>query len=113
MEMESVRDLLDAHNEAPFPPGVSAGDEFDGVALVMLDADIASLAAAYLGGGGALPAEQWRALREAAAVARAVVPGMTGEAWVYFARLYALSQAMLRAAPPPPGGAAESPGRTG
>jgi hypothetical protein len=27
------------------------------------------------------------------------VPGLTGDAWVYFARLYALSQAMLRTAP--------------
>ena len=70
-----------------------------GVALALLDADISSLAATYLENGGALPEEQWRALAECAAVARVIVPGLAGDAWVYFARLYALSQAMLRTAP--------------
>ena len=99
MSLTSVRDLLDAHNAAAFPAELSAGDEVSGVALVLLDADIAGLAAAYLGADGALPPEQWRTLRESAAVVRAVVPGLTGEAWVYFGRLHALAQAMLRAAP--------------
>ncbi|MDF1501816.1 hypothetical protein [Roseisolibacter sp. H3M3-2] len=97
--MQTVRDLLDAHNAAAFPAELPAGTEAHGVALVLLDADIAGLAAAYLGAGGALPAAQWRALREAAGVARAVVPGLTGAAWVYFGRLYALAQAVLRDAP--------------
>ncbi|MFL5616938.1 MAG: hypothetical protein ACJ79A_00930 [Gemmatimonadaceae bacterium] len=97
--MESVRDLLAAHDTAPYPADLSAGDEVGGVALVLLDADIAGLAATYLDHEGVLPAEQWRALIECAAVARVIVPGLTGDAWVYFARLYALSQAMLRTAP--------------
>jgi len=99
LHMESVRDLLDAHDVAPFPTELSAGDEASGVALAMLDADIAGLAASYLQHDGALPEEQWRALLECAAVMRVIVPGLTGEAWVYFARLFALSQAMLRTAP--------------
>lgn len=95
--MESVRDLLAAHDVASYPlPG---GDEVEGAALVLLDADIAGLATSYLAHEGTLPAEQWRVLRECAAVARVVVPSLTGEAWVYFARLYALTQAMLRSAP--------------
>jgi len=97
--MESVRDLLAEHDAAPFPTELSDGTEASGVALAMLDADIAALAALYLDRGGVLPAEQWRALSECAAVARVIVPGLTGAAWVYFARLYALSQAMLRTAP--------------
>ena len=97
--MESVRDLLGAHDVAPFPSELSAGDEASGVALAMLDADIAGLAASYLEHGGALPMDQWRALGECAAVVRVLVPGLSGDAWVYFARLYALSQAMLRTAP--------------
>ena len=97
--MESVRDLLDAHDVAPFPTELSAGDEASGVALAMLDADIAAVAASYLQRDGALPEEQWRTLLECAAVMRVIVPGLTGEAWVYFARLFALSQAMLRTAP--------------
>ena len=97
--MESVRDLLEAHDVAAYPPELSAEDETAGVALTLLDADIAGLAAAYLQNGGELPAEQWRVLTECAAVARVIVPGLTGDAWVYFARLYALAQAMLRTAP--------------
>jgi len=97
--MESVRDLLEAHDSARFPAGISDGDEIGGVALVLLDADIAGLAASYLERGGVLPDEQWRVLSECAAVARVVVPSLKGDAWVYFARLYALAQAMLRGAP--------------
>ena len=97
--MESVRDLLEAHDSARFPPGLSDDDEIAGAALVLLDADIAGLAASYLEQGGVLPLEQWRVLSECAAVARVVVPSLRGDAWVYFARLYALAQAMLRGAP--------------
>jgi len=97
--MESVRDLLGAHDVARYPAELSGEDEIAGVALVLLDADIAGLAASYLENGGVLPAEQWRVLGECAAVARVVVPNLTGDAWVYFARLYALAQAMLRGAP--------------
>ena len=96
---ESVRDLLDAHNAAPYPPELSGGDEVAGVALVMLDADIAGLAAAYVGTGGALRADQWFTLRESLADARAVMPHLTGDAWVYFGRLYMLARAMLKTAP--------------
>ena len=97
--MESVRDLLDAHDGARFPAGLSDDDEITAAALVLLDADLAGLAAAYLEQGGVLPLEQWRVLSECAAVARVVVPSLRGDAWVYFARLYALAQAMLRGAP--------------
>lgn len=102
--MESVRDLLDAHDVAPYPADLSGEDEIAGVALVLLDADIAGLAASYLDHGGELTAEQWRLLIECAAVARVVVPNLRGNAWVYFARLFALAQAMLRGAPDLPAG---------
>ena len=100
--MESVRDLLEAHDVAAYPPSLSAEDETAGVALALLDADIAGLAATFLRNGGELPTEQWRVLTECAAVARVIVPGLSGDAWVYFARLYALAQAMLRMAPDVP-----------
>jgi hypothetical protein len=100
--MESVRDLLSAHDDASFPDSLSDGGDAEGVALVLLDADIAGLAASYIEHGGRLPAEQWLVLRECAAVARVVVPNLTGDAWVYFVRLYALTQAMLRSAPDAP-----------
>jgi hypothetical protein len=97
--MASVRDLLDTHTAAPYPAELSGGAEVAGVSLVMLDADIAGLAAAYLGAGGRLRADQWFTLRECAADARAVVPQLAGESWVYFGRLYALAQAILQDAP--------------
>jgi hypothetical protein len=96
--VDAVRDLLDAHNAAPYPAELSGGAEVEGVSLVMLDADVAGLAAAYLG-AGALRQDQWLALRDAAADARAVLPSLSGEAWLYFARLYALARAVLRDAP--------------
>jgi hypothetical protein len=100
--MESVRDLLSAHDVAPYPAELPHEDDIAGVALVLLDADIAGLAASYLENEGVLPAEQWRVLSDCAAVARVVVPNLRGDAWVYFARLYALAQAMLRGAPDAP-----------
>lgn len=101
MMADAVRDLLAEHNAATYPATLSGGDEMAGVALVMLDADIAGLAAAYLGAGGALQPAQWDTLRECASVVRTVVPGLTGEAWLYFGRLHALAQAVLRAADAP------------
>jgi hypothetical protein len=100
--VESVRDLLAAHDDASFPDSLTDGSDAEGVALVLLDADIAGLAVSYIERGGTLPTEQWRVLRECAAVARVVVPNLSGDAWVYFVRLYALTQAMLRSAPDPP-----------
>ncbi len=97
--MQSVRDLLAAHHAATYPAHLDGGDEIAGVALVILDADVAGLAASYLDAGGRLRLDQWFTLRECAADARSVVPLLAGEAWVYFARLYALTQAMLRTAP--------------
>ena len=97
--METVRDILATHNAAAYPADLSGGAEVEGVSLVMLDADIAGLAAAYLGAGGTLRADQWFTLRECAADARAALPALSGESWVYFGRLYALAQALLRDAP--------------
>jgi hypothetical protein len=106
--VDAIRDLLAAHNAAPYPPDLPGGAEVEGVSLVMLDADVAGAAAAYLG-AGSLRRDQWLALREAAADARVVLPRLTGEAWLYFARLYALARAVLRhdpdgAEPPPAAG---------
>ena len=69
----TVRDLLDAHNAAPYPPELSGGDEVAGVALVMLDADIAGLAHDH----GA-PASLATALREPNQVGCGEHPGVGG-----------------------------------
>lgn len=101
--IDAVRDLLAAHTAADYPESLGGGEEVEGVALVMLDADLAGLAAAFVGGDGVLRPDQWWTLRESAADVRAVVPRLEGDAWVYFARLYAISQAMLKLAPASPG----------
>ena len=103
LSVDTVRDLLHTHNAAAFPSELPGGSEVAGVALVLLDADISGLAAAYLGADGALTGDQWQTLRESADVVRTVVPGLAGEAWVYFGRLHALAQAMLRGAVDRPG----------
>ena len=102
--METVRDLVATHGAAPYPSELVGSAEVGGVALILLDADITGFATTFLENGGALRPDQWRMLRDCAADARTVVPQLTGEAWVYFGRLYALSQALLRAEPVAPAG---------
>ena len=97
--MTSVRELFDARRASPYPPELSEAAEVGGVALVMVDADIEGLATAYLASGGTLRADQWFTLRQCVADVRTVLPALSGEPWVYFARLFALAQAMLRTAP--------------
>lgn len=97
--MDTIDDLLTTHAQAAYPPGLTDADEVDGVALVLLDADIVGLATAFRDGGGRLRPDQWHVLRECVADTRTVLPHLAGEAWVYFARLHALARAVLRAAP--------------
>jgi hypothetical protein len=97
--MQSVRDLFEARRASAYPAELSEAAEIGGVALVMLDADIDGLAETYLASDGALRPDQWFTLRQCVVDARTVLPKLTGEPWVHFARLYALAQAMLRTAP--------------
>jgi hypothetical protein len=90
-----VRALYETHAAATYPEGLSEAAEVDGVALVLLEGDIAALAEAYLRADGRLRPDQWWTLRASAADARTVVPQLTGDAWVHFGRLYALARAML------------------
>jgi hypothetical protein len=96
--MDAVQDLYSAHDAAPWPAGLREDAEVAGVALVLVDADVAGLAQAYLARRGHLRPDQWVTVRACAADLRDVLPQLTGEAWVYFGRLFTLAQAMLRAA---------------
>ena len=93
---DSVRNLFETHTGASYPPALSGEAEVAGVSLVILDSDISGLAQWFIAANGALRADQWLTLRDCLAHARSVLPELTGESWVYFARLYALGQAMLR-----------------
>ena len=94
--IDSVRDLFETHRGAPYPPALSAGAEVAGISLVILDSDISGLAQSFIATNGALRGDQWLTLRDCMEHARTIMPALTGETWVYFARLYALGQAMLR-----------------
>jgi hypothetical protein len=96
--MDSIRDIHDTHLAATYPASLAPDGETGGVALLLLDADVRELAAAFVS-DGALEPGQWQTLRAAADTARVIVPQLSGDAWVYFARLYALTQAVLRRAP--------------
>jgi hypothetical protein len=94
--IESVRDLFETHSGASYPPALAGDAEVAGVSLIILDSDITGLAQSFITNDGALRADQWLTLRDCLEHARTVLPSLTGESWVYFARLYALGQAMLR-----------------
>jgi hypothetical protein len=100
--MESVRNLFDTHLAAEYPRQLAGDAEVNGVSLIMLDADIAGLAQSFLASDGVLRSDEWYTLRECAEHARSVLPAMTNDGWVHFARLYALTQAILRSAPVAP-----------
>ena len=99
----TIRDLYETHLAAGYPPGLSGDAEIAGISLIILDADIAGLAQSFLTAEGRLRPDQWFTLRECLAHTRAVLPHLKGDAWVHFARLHALAQALLRSAPAPEG----------
>jgi len=100
--MDTIRGLYDTHLAADYPLGLPEDAEIDGVSLILLDADIAGLAQSFLETDGELRPDQWFILRECLADTRTVLPHLKQDEWVYFARLHALAQALLRAAPDAP-----------
>jgi hypothetical protein len=96
--IESIRDLYEMHLAAGYPPDLAGDAEVDGISLILLDADIAGLAQTFLADGRLRP-DQWYTLRQCRADTQVVLRQLAGEEWVYFARLHALAQALLRSAP--------------
>jgi hypothetical protein len=96
---DSIRDLYEAHLAVDYPVALAGDAEVDGISLIILDADIAGLAQSFLAAGGELRPDQWFTLRQCVADTRTVLPGLQDDAWIHFARLHALAQALLRAAP--------------
>ena len=98
-DLAALHALLAAHGDADFPSALAGGAPVADVSPILLEADVTALAAAFVQSNGTLRPDQWWTLRECAADARTLVPQLTGEAWVYFARVYAIAQAVLRHAP--------------
>ena len=96
--MELIRDLLATHLTAGYPATLGGGAEIEGISLILLDADIAGLAESFLS-SGSLRSDQRFILRQCVADSMSVLPSLRGDEWVYFARLHALAQALLRSAP--------------
>jgi hypothetical protein len=97
-ELDALHALLAAHADADFPDALAGGAPVADVSPIMLEADVTALATTFAHSGTLRP-DQWWTLRECAADARTLVPKLTGEDWVYFARVYAIAQAVLRHAP--------------
>ncbi|GLC24680.1 hypothetical protein [Roseisolibacter agri] len=98
-DLAALHALLAVHGDAEFPEALAGGAPVADVSPIMLEADVTALATAFARSGGTLRRDQWWTLRECAADARTLVPKLTGESWVYFARVYAIAQAVLRHAP--------------
>jgi len=96
--MELIRDLLATHLAAGYPASLSGDAEIDGISLILLDADIAGLAESFLSSGG-LRSDQRFILQQCVTDSRSVLLSLRGDEWVYFARLHALAQALLRSTP--------------
>ena len=99
-DLDALHALLAAHEQADFPAALAGGAPVGDVSPLMLEADVTTLATTFVATGGLRP-DQWWTLRECAADARSVVPQLTGEAWIYFARVFAIAQAVLRHDPTP------------
>ena len=98
--MQPIIDLLSTHLTASYPQSLAGDAEIEGISLVILDSDITGLARAFIASGGNLRKDQWFTLRQNLADTKTVLPALADEAWIYFARLHALAQALLRNAPP-------------
>lgn len=98
--MQPIIDLLSTHLTTRYPTSLAADAEIGGISLVILDSDVTGLAQAFIASGGNLRNDQWFTLRENLADTKTVLASLRDEEWIYFARLHALAQALLRAAPP-------------
>ena len=98
-KIELIRDLYAAHLAAGYPVGIAGDAEIQGISLIILDADVVGLAQTYLTTDGQLRPDQWLTLEQCLVATRAVLPELNDDAWVYFARLHALAQALLRSRP--------------
>jgi hypothetical protein len=96
MAREAVPALWEEHLRGTFPRG-SAGEEVDGVDLVLLDSLAAGCVSSYLAAGGRLDPEHRAVLETCATDLSRVVPKLRGQARAYFERLRVLSDAVLRA----------------
>jgi hypothetical protein len=94
--LDHINELYREHELAPFPEGY-AEVEVAGVHLVLLDSDITGCIWTYLGSRGRLDWHHIDILRRCHQDACLVVPELTGDAQVYFARLERIAAEVLKA----------------
>jgi len=96
-EFASIQQLWKEHMSRPFPRGL-AGEEIDGVCLVMLETDAAGCITGFLGGSRApaLDATRLRILSECAASLSRICPQLPDEHRVYFDTLREVSERIVR-----------------
>ena len=91
--MDELRRLWREHSEAPYPDGYR-DKEIGGIALILLDADIAGLVSQCLG-GARLDPERASILERCYRDAVAVTRELTGPAHDYFERLRRMAAIVL------------------
>jgi hypothetical protein len=96
--VQPVVDLLSTHLTSKYPRSLAPDAEVERISLAVLDSDVTGIAQAFIKSGGSLSDDEWRTLRQCAVATKAVLPGLSQDAWIYFARLHAMTQALLRGA---------------
>jgi hypothetical protein len=95
VQQQSVAARWREHSEAAFPDGC-AGEEVEGIDLVLLDADAAGCIGTFVGSrAGRLDEQCIRILRRCLHELDTVVGSLDGEARAYFQRLRLLSRDVL------------------
>ncbi len=93
-ELKEIAELWQEHLNTPFP-NILRGNDLDGIDFVMLDADIAGCAQAFLK-SGRLNLFQTAVLGLSYRNASFVVPQLNGDGSIYFARLERLAKLVLK-----------------
>jgi len=91
-----IAQLWQQHQGATFPADCR-GEEVDGIDLVMLDADTAGCISCFLTSSGQLDSKRREILVACRRDLDQVLPQLQGHASVYYGRLRALAEAVLKA----------------
>lgn len=89
--------MWNEHSAAGFPEDV-AGEEIDGVDLVLTDTFAAGCIDTFLGNKGTLAVDRVKILRKCVSDLEKVCPSLNGEASVYFVRLSQIGRMVLNEA---------------
>ena len=94
--MDELKRLFDAHEKDAWPESLERGSKFEGVEVVMLDADAVGIVHSFLGCSHRLDVHQTKILREIKRELKLLVPKLDSGSRPYFARLERMTDLILR-----------------